>query len=170
MCLLAGLGIAASTGSGLLVVTLFYICLTAAYSLYIKRLLLVDVLVLAALYTTRVVAGHIVTSIPFSVWLSSFAFFLFLSLAFAKRAAELVKLSEGSRQSIPGRGYNVIDLQVITIAGICSGFLVAGSGPLHQQRCCQAALPPAGATIGGPAASVVLHRARLDHLQTWPAA
>ena len=122
-CLLAGLGIAASTSSGLLVVTLFYICLTAAYSLYLKRLLLVDVLVLAVLYTTRVVAGHIVTSIPFSVWLSSFAFFLFLSLAFAKRAAELVKLSEGSRQSIPGRGYNVVDLQVITIAGICSGFL-----------------------------------------------
>ena len=63
------------------------------------------------------------TGITFSAWLSSFVFFLFLSLAFAKRAAELVKLSEGSQQSIPGRGYDVVDLQVITIAGICSGFL-----------------------------------------------
>jgi 4-hydroxybenzoate polyprenyltransferase len=120
---LAGLAIAASAGTGLLLVIMFYLCLTASYSLYLKRFLLVDVLVLAILYTTRVVAGHVAASIAFSVWLSSFAFFLFLSLAFAKRAAELVKLGEGSRHNIPGRGYNAEDLQVITMAGICSGFL-----------------------------------------------
>jgi 4-hydroxybenzoate polyprenyltransferase len=123
LCIALGLGIAAVIGNGLIVLLTVYICLTVFYSLYLKKILLVDVLTLAVLYTMRVIAGHMVTGIPFSVWLSSFVFFLFLSLAFSKRAAELVTFRSGGWELVPGRGYEAIDLGVITTAGIASGLL-----------------------------------------------
>src|SRR5262249_6231586 len=67
--------------------------------------------------------GHVITGIVFSMWLLSFSFFLFLSLAFSKRAAELIKLAGGTEQQVPGRGYRAADLQLVTISGLCSGFL-----------------------------------------------
>ena len=66
-----------------------YFVLTSLYSLFLKRLLVVDGLTLALLYTLRVVAGSLATGIVLSPWLLYFAFFLFLSLAFSKRAAGL---------------------------------------------------------------------------------
>jgi hypothetical protein len=69
---------------------LTYLILTSLYSLLsLKRVLVIDVLVLASLYTLRVIAGHLATGVPFSFWLLSVTFFLFLSLAFSKRSAEL---------------------------------------------------------------------------------
>ncbi len=102
-----------------------YFILTSLYSLYLKRLLVVDVLTLALLYTLRVVAGSLATGIVLSLWLLSFAFFLFLSLAFSKRAADLVQHRKDGRQVVPGRGYVTTDLEAVSIAGICSGFLAS---------------------------------------------
>jgi 4-hydroxybenzoate polyprenyltransferase len=68
-----------------------YFVLTSLYSLFCKRFLVLDLLALALLYTLRVVAGGLATRIVLSLWSLSFAFFLFLSLAFAKRAADLAQ-------------------------------------------------------------------------------
>jgi 4-hydroxybenzoate polyprenyltransferase len=84
---------------------------------------MVDVLALALLHTLRVVAGNLATGIVFSLWLLSFAFFLFLSLAFSKRASELMQHEQDYRKDVPGRGYVTTDLDAVSIAGICSGFL-----------------------------------------------
>jgi 4-hydroxybenzoate polyprenyltransferase/phosphoserine phosphatase len=100
-----------------------YFLLTSLYSLFLKRLLVVDVLTLALLYTLRVVAGSLATGIVLSLWLLSFAFFLFLSLAFIKRAADLVQHRHDTPKVLPGRGYVTTDLDAICIAGMCSGFL-----------------------------------------------
>ncbi len=100
-----------------------YLVLTCVYSLFLKRLLVVDVLTLALLYTLRVVAGSAATGIVLSPWLLSFAFFLFLSLAFSKRAADLIQHQQDNRKVIPGRGYVTTDLDAVCIAGMCSGFL-----------------------------------------------
>lgn len=100
-----------------------YFVITSLYSLYLKRLLVVDVLALALLYTLRVVAGNLATGIVFSLWLLSFAFFLFLSLAFSKRASELMQHQQNNRKDVPGRGYVTTDLDTVSIAGMCSGFL-----------------------------------------------
>ena len=100
-----------------------YLILTALYSLFLKRLLVVDVLTLALLYTLRVVAGSAATGIVLSPWLLSFAFFLFLSLAFSKRAADLIQHQQDNRKTVPGRGYVTTDLDAVCIAGMCSGFL-----------------------------------------------
>jgi 4-hydroxybenzoate polyprenyltransferase/phosphoserine phosphatase len=102
---------------------LAYLVLTSLYSLFLKRLLVVDVLTLALLYTLRVVAGSAATGIVLSPWLLSFAFFLFLSLAFSKRAADLIQHHQDNQKAVPGRGYVTTDLDAVCIAGLCSGFL-----------------------------------------------
>lgn len=105
------------------VVLLLYTVLTLAYSLALKRLALIDVLLLSGLYTLRLVAGAAAADVPLSNWLLALSLFLFLSLALVKRCAELEELllSEGTRT--PGRGYHQDDLSALRAMGIASGFL-----------------------------------------------
>jgi len=88
-CLLASAAIATWVPRAFLAALITYLILTSLYSLFLKRFPAIDSLVLALLYTLRVVAGHLATGIPFSLGLLSLLFFLFLSLAYAKRAADL---------------------------------------------------------------------------------
>lgn len=101
---------------------LIYLIVTTAYSLYIKRTLLFDVLVLAGLYTIRILGGAAATGIPVSFWLLAFAVFFFLSLALVKRFAELrsTALLPGGR--IAGRSYRSEDQDIIAQAGLASAF------------------------------------------------
>ena len=78
---------------------------TLAYSLYLKRIALVDVVVLSGLYTLRLLAGGAATNTLISHWLAGFAIFLFLSLAIVKRFAELENLRLRGAQLKNGRGY-----------------------------------------------------------------
>jgi 4-hydroxybenzoate polyprenyltransferase/phosphoserine phosphatase len=122
-CLSASAVIATFVPGVFAVALLTYLVLTSLYSLLLKRLLVIDVLALALLYTLRVVAGNLATGIVFSLWLLSFAFFLFLSLAFSKRAADLIQHRQDNQNAVPGRGYVTADLDTVCIAGMCSGFL-----------------------------------------------
>ncbi len=70
-----------------------YVVLTTAYSVFLKRVAVLDVLLLAGLYSLRVLAGVAATHVRFSTWLLAFSMFLFLSLAFLKRYAELSQLA-----------------------------------------------------------------------------
>ena len=100
-----------------------YFAGTLSYSLYLKRVLIVDVLMLAALYTHRILAGGIATQIRISSWLLGFSLFFFVSLAFAKRYVELALLDGDGK--IRNRDYYKIDLQMIGVMGPASGFLAA---------------------------------------------
>ncbi|HEX9146423.1 MAG TPA: UbiA family prenyltransferase [Candidatus Binatia bacterium] len=122
-CLFTSAVIAAFVSYAFIIGLATYIVLTSLYSLLLKRLVVIDVLALAFLYTLRVVAGNLATGIVFSLWLLSFAFFLFLSLAFSKRAADLIQHQQDNRKAVPGRGYMTTDLDAVCIAGMCSGFL-----------------------------------------------
>jgi 4-hydroxybenzoate polyprenyltransferase len=124
-CLAGGAVIAGFVPGAFLTALTTYLIVTSLYSLFLKRLLVVDVLTLALLYTLRVVAGSLATAIVLSPWLLSFAFFLFLSLAFSKRAADLVQHQRDNRVVVSGRGYVTTDLDAVCIAGICSGFLAS---------------------------------------------
>jgi 4-hydroxybenzoate polyprenyltransferase/phosphoserine phosphatase len=106
-----------------LVACLFvYFVLTSAYSFYLKRLMLVDCITLALLYTLRVIAGVAVVGSLLSFWLLAFSVFLFLSLAFVKRYAELeIQLLSGQQKS-HGRGYLTTDAPLIQTVGVSSGF------------------------------------------------
>ncbi|HET8935262.1 MAG TPA: UbiA family prenyltransferase [Polyangiales bacterium] len=100
-----------------------YFAGTLGYSLYLKRVLIVDVIVLAGLYTHRILAGGIATGIPISSWLMGFSLFLFTSLAFAKRYVELA--AHQGDEKIKNRDYYKVDLQMIGAMGPASGFLAA---------------------------------------------
>ena len=125
LCLTASASIARFLPIAFTTALTTYIALSVSYSVFLKRLLVVDVLALAVLYTLRVVAGGFATGIVLSPWLLSFAFFLFLSLAFAKRAADLVQHRQDHQRILPGRGYLTTDLEAVSIAGMCGGFLSA---------------------------------------------
>jgi 4-hydroxybenzoate polyprenyltransferase/phosphoserine phosphatase len=103
-----------------LVVT--YLVTTTAYSTFLKRKLLVDVFALALLYTLRVLIGSEATGLLSSPWLLGFSVFLFLSLAFAKRAAEVLNLDRQGRVGTAGRDYYVWDKTALAASGIASAF------------------------------------------------
>lgn len=100
-----------------------YLALTTAYSVFLKRKLLLDVLALAGLYTHRVVAGSLAAQVVLTPWLLAFSMFLFLSLAFAKRYTELTLVRESEGKKLVGRAYVVQDLAVIESVGPTSGYL-----------------------------------------------
>ncbi len=100
----------------------FYFLLTCAYSLWLKRLVLIDCLTLAALYTFRIIAGAAAVSVPLSLWLLAFSVFIFLSLAFVKRYAELKLQAEVGNHHVHGRGYVVTDAPLLQTLGITSGY------------------------------------------------
>ncbi|KPW63244.1 Uncharacterized protein ALO81_00745 [Pseudomonas cannabina] len=101
-----------------------YYLLTLVYSLYLKRHMAVDVIVLAMLYTTRILAGAAAFQLPLTFWILAFSMFLFLSLALVKRYAELrdARLREVDSKT-RGRGYYPGDLNMIASLGASSGNL-----------------------------------------------
>jgi 4-hydroxybenzoate polyprenyltransferase len=100
-----------------------YYALTLAYSFRLKRMVLLDVLVLASLYTLRMMAGGAAVSVPLSFWLLAFSVFLFLSLALVKRYTELLPLYKRSQTHVAGRGYQAADLETLAQFGITSGYM-----------------------------------------------
>lgn len=98
-----------------------YLVITITYSLHLKRKMVVDVLVLAGLYTHRIVAGGIAVNVAVSSWLLAFSMFLFMSLAFLKRYIELLQLTE--RREIKNRDYSIDDIEMIASMGPTNGYL-----------------------------------------------
>jgi 4-hydroxybenzoate polyprenyltransferase len=105
-----------------LVVLLGYIVLTLAYSLVLKRKMLIDVIVLCGLYTIRVFGGLAATALAPSQWLLMFSLFLFLDLAIVKRCSELIALREAGKTTVPGRGYRIEDLSALFPLAAAAGF------------------------------------------------
>jgi 4-hydroxybenzoate polyprenyltransferase len=99
-----------------------YLVTTLAYSLRLKRSVLVDVIVLSGLYTIRIIAGSASSGVAVSTWLASFSIFFFLSLAFVKRFAELENLRERGGVSAGGRGYHITDIEQLRSFGSASGY------------------------------------------------
>ncbi len=123
LLLMSGLLLAAHVNGGFFSWLLFYFTLTCAYSWKLKRLVLIDCLTLAMLYTIRLVAGAAATSTPLSFWLLTCSIFLFLSLAFLKRYTELRAQLPDRVEALDGRGYYTSDVLLIQLQGITSGYI-----------------------------------------------
>lgn len=100
-----------------------YTATTLAYSLRLKAVPLLDVLVLAGLYALRLVAGGVATGIPLSEWLLAFSLFFFLGLALLKRYTELRRIETGETSAENGRGYQPEDAALVRVLGPASGLL-----------------------------------------------
>jgi 4-hydroxybenzoate polyprenyltransferase/phosphoserine phosphatase len=120
--LAASLLIASAVNPAFAACLLFYFVLTCVYSFGLKRLLLVDCLTLAVLYTLRIIAGAAAVASPLSFWLLAFSVFLFLSLAFVKRYAEMLVQLQSGKQKVHGRGYLTSDAPLVQMLGVTSAY------------------------------------------------
>jgi len=117
-----GAVLAGSVSTILLEILLCYFALTLAYSLELKRVALLDILALASLYTLRIAAGAAAIAVWPSVWLLGFSMFLFTSLAFVKRYAELVIMRGVEGDHATARGYQLSDAELLASKGTASGY------------------------------------------------
>ena len=101
---------------------LLYAIATTAYSMALKRVVLVDVVVLAGLYTIRIFAGGAAGGVEVSQWLGGFSVFFFLSLAFIKRFAELENLRRRDKVPTNGRGYLLDDIEQLRAFGTSAAY------------------------------------------------
>lgn len=105
------------------VLSIYYVS-TVLYSFSLKRIMVLDVITLATLYTVRIVAGTFCFGLSLTFWLLAFSMFIFLSLALVKRYAELhLARKDGKSSKTRGRGYYPDDLQMIASLGAASGYL-----------------------------------------------
>lgn len=95
----------------------YYVC-TLAYTLRLKRMPLTDILVIGGLFTIRLTAGMAILDQTISIWLTSFSFALFSSLAFAKRNGELSAAAARGDAAPRGRGYRLDDRHLLTAFGV----------------------------------------------------
>jgi 4-hydroxybenzoate polyprenyltransferase/phosphoserine phosphatase len=101
-----------------------YYALTLAYSLSFKRVMALDIITLAMLYTLRLVAGAKAVQVALTFWMLAFSMALFLSLALVKRYAELREARQrASLAPVPGRGYGPDDLEMIASLGAAAGYM-----------------------------------------------
>ena len=130
-----------------------YFALTLTYSLWLKRMVMLDVVTLALLYSVRVIAGAAAMSLTATFWILAFCMFIFLSLAFVKRYTELHDARQkGKKGKSAGRGYYPADFELLASLGGASGYISvlvlalyindASSGALyHSQQWMWAACP-----------------------------
>lgn len=120
---LAGFAVAWWLAPALLPVLAFYYGTTLAYSLRLKQVHMLDVMLLAGLYTIRIIGGAVAVGVPLSFWLLAFSMFVFLSLAMLKRYTELSGLVADGRREASGRGYSGEDLTLLQALGGAAGYL-----------------------------------------------
>ena len=123
-CLVLALALDTIFELNLIFLALGYLVLSISYSLWFKRLLLVDVFFLGFFYTMRIFIGGAVVDLAISFWLLCFAVFFFIGLGFLKRYAELKHSKKlQSDSTLAGRSYQVEDLQMCAIMGIAASFV-----------------------------------------------
>ena len=115
--------IASYLNSKFLAVLIIYAIISASYSFKFKQVVLLDVSILAVLYTLRIIAGTFAVSLDLSYWLIVFSIFIFTSLAMVKRVSELYNLKILGKEEAGGRGYTVQDHEIMSALGAASGFV-----------------------------------------------
>jgi len=104
-------------------VLLIYVVLTGAYSSYLRRVVILDVIVLAGLYSMRILAGSAAVAVWPSHWLLAFSTFLFFSLALVKRYGELMIIRRSDGEQAKARGYELGDGELLAAMGAASGYV-----------------------------------------------
>lgn len=120
---LAGFALALACSPAFAAVLLCYYVMTLSYSLKLKRVVMIDVVMLAALYTVRIIGGAVAINSELSFWLLAFSMFVFLSLAMLKRYTELASALASGKEMAIGRGYSVADLPLVQSLGAAAGYI-----------------------------------------------
>lgn len=102
-------------------ILILYAILNFLYFNFFKKIIILDAFILMFFYLTRVISGHIVNDIEFSIWLLSFVFFIFLSLSFLKKFTD-IKITNADNRILE---YKKKHLQILQIFGIGSSVVSA---------------------------------------------
>jgi 4-hydroxybenzoate polyprenyltransferase len=97
-----------------------YFTLTLMYSFFLKRKMLIDTVVLAMLYTIRVIGGAIAIHVVMSEWLLAFSLLIFMSLALTKRYVELAVRLENGLSDSSSRNYKKDDMPIVAALAAAS--------------------------------------------------
>ncbi|HTZ35129.1 MAG TPA: UbiA family prenyltransferase [Stellaceae bacterium] len=95
-----------------------YIVLTLAYSFGLKRVPLLDTLIIGILFTSRLAMGIALAGHDYSEWLLTFSVFFFFSLAIAKRHTEIVRAGDNVSHALDSRGYRIEDGPLTLVLGV----------------------------------------------------
>lgn len=129
----AGLAVGARLPGAFLGALLAYLAANVAYTLLLKRIAIADVVLLAGLYTLRVVAGGAAIGVAISPWLLAFSLFFFLNLAFLKRYVDVRRVAGAGGAAVGGRDYRVEDLPLLASMGLAAGYLAVVVLALYVQ-------------------------------------
>ena len=121
--LIIGIGLSFLLSSKFQLILLSYIVLTTAYSFSLKRIPILDIILLATLFTSRIVAGAFAANVELSMWILAFSMFFFLNLAVLKRYTELLVMKNKNEIEAKGRGYTIEDMGLLLSIGPAAGFL-----------------------------------------------
>jgi 4-hydroxybenzoate polyprenyltransferase/phosphoserine phosphatase len=113
--------VAASISFQFLAVLLCYFALTTAYSLVLKRKMVVDVIALAGLYVIRIIAGVVAVNATLTEWLLAFSMFIFMALALLKRYVELAVRADAGLPDPVNRNYKLDDLEIVAALAAAAG-------------------------------------------------
>lgn len=105
------------------IILISYIIITTAYSFNLKKIPILDIIVLAILFTSRIVAGAFAANVYLSMWILAFSMFFFMNLAVLKRYTELLVMKKKKEIEAKGRGYTVEDMGLLLSIGPAAGFL-----------------------------------------------
>jgi len=121
----AALALGAWVGAGLFAVLVAYLALNAAYSLRLKRIVIVDVFALSLGFLLRILAGTVGVGIAPSPWLLMCGLMLTLLLGFGKRRAESAAVGASGGRAVLAE-YSPALLDRLTVVCV-SGTLIAYS-------------------------------------------
>ncbi len=110
--------LAALQGAACVATLALYLAISLAYSFRLKREPIIDVFVLASLFSMRLALGVVVANVVFSPWLFVFSMFIFLSLSAAKRQTEITRMVAHGLSETPGRGYRASDAPLVLALGV----------------------------------------------------
>ena len=102
-------------------ITLGYGVMNLAYSLYLKRWAILDVMIIALGFLFRIHAGGAMANVPISMWLEILTFLLALFIAFGKRRDEVIVAAvagNGTRRNIQGYNLEMVNSSMSLIASV----------------------------------------------------
>jgi len=104
---LVGLLLFALLSSHGLLLALAYIGLNLAYSLFLKKMAIIDLTIIALGFVLRIAVGAAIGQIPLSMWIILMTFLGALFLGLAKRRDDVLLASEGNQVRQAIQGYNL---------------------------------------------------------------
>jgi 4-hydroxybenzoate polyprenyltransferase len=134
--LAAGFGLAIVLPGGVVTTIGLYVALSAAYSLGLKRLAILDVMIIAFGFVLRVEAGAVLIDVQPSAWILIMSGLLALFLALAKRRDDLsLELDSEHRRSLSGYSKPFLDVAVAAVLGaLLVAYLIYTTDPAVMAR------------------------------------